>query len=153
MTGCGGVEALAFGELELEEARAVQTHAASCEPCGAELQALSQERAMFHRRAANQPALDRLEMFARVEREVGQRMTVRRSRRHVTAFALMAASVLVALSVTFQAGGRSLEASAAECGLLQSQGGGPAVCRADWVESALEASLQACLVATPARCR
>jgi anti-sigma factor RsiW len=155
MTGCGRVEALAFGELELAEARAVKAHAGECEACGEELRAVGAERAFFHRRAAGQPALDRVELFARVQREVARRTAVRRSRQHVTAFALMAASVLVALSVSLGRGDRLLEASAAGCGLLESYAfaGEPAVCRPEPAESALEASLQACLVATPVRCR
>jgi hypothetical protein len=155
------MEALAFDELPLEEARRALEHASACAPCGAELASLREDRARFHARAGAQPALPRLELLARVEGAVQVRTRHRRVRREVAAFALCAASLLCAVGLSARSAPPGLQLSAGAssaamclpgCGTL----GNPFAqddCGTATVDEIgrLESSLGACLVATPLR--
>ncbi|HEY8211254.1 MAG TPA: hypothetical protein VIG99_27410 [Myxococcaceae bacterium] len=155
------MEALAFDELPLEQARRALEHAGACAACGMELSALRRERSQFHDRAAAQPALPRLELFAKVEGAARARERRLRVRREVAAFALCAASLLcvVGLSARSSSAVVPLTASvsadfepctSSECPRYSSAAG--ALTDADEI-GRLDADFGACLVATPAHCR
>ena len=155
------MEALAFDELPLEQARRAMEHAGACAACAMELSALRRERTRFHDRAAAQPALPRLELFAKVEGAARARERRQRVRRDVAAFALCAASLLcvVGLSARSSSAVAPLSASvsasfepctSSECPLYSPAGG--VLAEADEI-GRLDAEVGACLVATPASCR
>jgi hypothetical protein len=160
--GCdlGLMEALAFDELPLDQARRALEHAGACGPCGLELSALRREQAMFHARAAAQPALPRLEMFARVQGVTQVRARKQRVRREVAAFVLCAASLLCVAGLAGRAAREVAPLSAsADPAEPCSSSEGPRYSRACGAVAGmdeigrLEADFGACLVATPALCR
>jgi hypothetical protein len=154
------LEALAFDELPLDQARRALEHAGACGPCGLELAALRRERATFHARAAAQPALPRLELFARVEGAAQARSRKRLVRREVAAFALCAASLLCVMGLSARTAreGAPMRASMdAMEPCTSSEGPGYSrlcgtVAGVDEI-GRLDAQVGACLVATPARCQ
>ncbi|HVE84817.1 MAG TPA: hypothetical protein VND93_18300 [Myxococcales bacterium] len=158
------LEELAFDELPLEQARRALEHASGCPDCRGELAALRRERSLFHARAAAQPALPRLELFARVEGQARDRARRQRVRREVAAFALCAASLLCVVGLSSRSAGADFSAR------LSASAGGPGVCLPSPDDPGgrryggcsvasvdeigrLEADFGACLVATPAHCR
>ena len=156
------MEALAFDELPLEQARRALEHAGGCAACGLELAALRRERARFHVRAAAQPALPRLELFARVEGMARVRARKQRARREVAAFALCAASLLCVVGLSARSTEAVVPLSASASGMepcTSSDDPGPRFSRAcgEMASAAeivrLEDDFGACLVATPAHCR
>jgi hypothetical protein len=156
------VEALAFDELPLEQARRVLEHASQCASCGMELSALRRDRVRFHARAAAQPALPRLELFAKVEGAARTRARKRRDRREVAAFALCAASLLCVVGLSARSSSEvvPLSASMSVDGMEPcTSSEGPRYSRIcgglaglDEI-GRLEADVGACLVATPSSCR
>jgi len=150
------LEALAFDELPLEEARRALEHAGGCASCGRELASLRQERGRFHARAAAQPALPRLELFAQVEARARARARRQRVRREVSAFALCAASLLCVVGLSARSADSGLPPLRAEVSSAQEcPPGASGPCGLASVDDIvrLENDLGACLVATPAHCR
>ena len=154
------LESLAFDELPLDQARRALEHAGACGPCGLELAALRRERTLFHARAAAQPALPRLELFAKVEGAAKARARRQRVRREVAAFALCAASLLCVVGLAARSAHEVVPMSASADAMepcTSSEGPGysracGAVASMDEIGS-LDAHFGACLVATPARCQ
>ena len=148
------LEALAFDELPLDQARRALEHACACPSCGVELASLQKDRARFHHRAAAQPALHRLELFARVESRALASDRRQRIRREVAAFALCAASLLCVVGLSARSADPGLQlgatvSSATEC----PPGAGPCGLASVDEIGRLENEIGACLVATPADCR
>jgi len=148
------MEALAFDELPLDQARRALEHACACPSCGVELASLQKDRARFHDRAAAQPALPRLELFARVETRA--RASARRQliRQQVATFALCAASLLCVVGLSARSADPGIQlgataSSAREC----PPGAGPCGLASVDEIGRLENEIGACLVATPANCR
>lgn len=153
------LEALAFGELPLDQARRALEHAGACGPCGLELSALRRERAMFHARAAAQPALPRLERFAKVEGAAKARARKQRVRREVAAFALCAASLLCVVGLAGRSAREVAPMTASADAMEPCTSSEPGYSRACGAVASmdeigrLDADFGACLVATPASCR
>ena len=156
------LESLAFDELPLDQVRRALEHAAACGPCGLELAALRRERANFHARAAAQPALPRLELFAKVEGAAKARALKRQVRRELAAFALCAASLLCVVGLSarsarevapMRASVDRMEPCTSSEGPRYSRACGAMASMSQDEISRLDADFGACLVATPASCR